>query len=158
LTWEGVRLDIRISKKEDEPFLYALYAETRQDEMIAWGLHPDESEPFLRMQFNLQQQSYAMQYRRADPFIVMEDETPIGQIRVYRSEMEIIVVDISIIQAYRNAGRGTGLIRGLQEEARIGGRTLRLSVLEGNKARRLYERLGFAIRERQSPYLLMEWR
>jgi GNAT superfamily N-acetyltransferase len=110
------------------------------------------------MQFNLQQQSYAMQYLGADLCILMESGIPIGQIRVYRSELEIIVVDISFILAYRNAGRGTGLLRGLQEEARIGGQTLRLRVLEWNKARRLYERLGFAIRERQSPYLLMEWR
>jgi len=38
---------------------------------------------------------------------------------------------------------GTGLLRQLQQECELRGRTPRLQVLQGNSAVRLYRRMGF---------------
>lgn len=151
-------LHTRLMGPDDEAFLFEVYASTRQDEVAAWGWAPAQQEAFLRMQFMAQHRSYGMQYPDADPRIIEQQGQRAGRILVARTEREIVLVDIALLPAFRNQGLGTALIKELQAEAAAAGQTLRLHVLKGSPAYRLYERLGFVMTADNSMHYGMEWR
>jgi GNAT superfamily N-acetyltransferase len=63
-----------------------------------------------------------------------------------------------LLPAYQNQGLGSYLLRCLIEDAKSARVALRLTVLEVNPARRLYERNGFVLTHTISPRHHMEWR
>jgi len=143
---------------DDEPFLYQVYASTRVDEMAAWGWSELQLDAFLRMQFSMQQRSYALQYPEAEHLIVLHRGQSIGKTLIFQTNMDLTLVDVALLPEFRNSGLGSALIKGLQERASRQGGTLRLSVLRTNVARHLYERLGFHITGEHGMHLTMEWR
>jgi len=145
-------------RADDEGFLLALYADTRQEEVDAWGWAPAQRDAFLRMQFAARERAYAGQYPRADYGIIVRGDRPIGRIVVDRGEAAITLVDIALLAAHRNAGIGTTLIQDLQAEATAAGKRVRLQVVKSNRAVRFYERLGFSVIGDSGVYLAMEWR
>ncbi len=66
------------------------------------------------------------------------------------------LVDISLLPEHRNCGAGSHVIGGLIAESTRSGVPLRLSVLRGNRAARLYQRLGFVKIAEDEMYLQME--
>ncbi|MFZ5815178.1 MAG: GNAT family N-acetyltransferase [Bacillota bacterium] len=151
-------LQLRVVQKADEPFLYELYASTRQAEVDGWGWTPAQQEGFLRMQFQARSRSYAWQFPGADQRVLWLGEERIGQLLVERTDREIRLIDIALLPAHQGRGIGAGLIRALQQEAQQSGRPLRLSVVPTNPARLLYERLGFTTVADDGLYRAMEWR
>lgn len=141
----------------EEPFLYQVYASTRQDEVGAWGWDPAQQEGFMRMQFQAQSRSYAWQFPGADHLIIGAGAERIGRLLVDRTEQEIRLVDIALLPEYRGRGIGTHLIQVLQQEAEETGRPLRLSVQPANPARLLYAKLGFITTADDGLYRSMEW-
>ena len=81
-------------------------------------------------------------------------------IRIYvdRTEDEIRVIDISLLPEFRNQGIGSALLQGVLGEAAESNRAVHLSVVEGNPARRLYQRLGFVQIGESGFYHSLEWR
>jgi ribosomal protein S18 acetylase RimI-like enzyme len=63
---------------------------------------------------------------------------------------------IAIARAYQSKGIGTLVLRDVLSEA--GARPVRLNVLHVNRARLLYERLGFRTIRRDDQRQIMEWR
>lgn len=147
-----------MARAEDEGFLFELYADTRQDEMDAWGWGPAPRDAFLRMQFTARQRAYAEQYPQAEGRIVLRAGRPIGRTLVDRAAAEIRLVDIALLAGQRNTGIGTVLLNDLLAEAVASERPVRLDVLKASRAVRLYERLGFALTGDSGVYLTMEWR
>lgn len=125
--------------------------------MEAWGWPAGEAEAFLRMQYELQTRSYALQFPEAVTQVINHGGNRIGRIITSKSN-SIHLIDISLLNAYRNKGIGTAVITGLLEEAAAAGLPVKLSVLEHNQAKRLYERLGFKAIGGASPYISMTWR
>lgn len=141
-----------------DEFLFRLYASTREEEVASWGWNKRQQETFLRMQFEAQRHSYALQYPSAIRRIAVWEEEPVGQMVLSRAAQEIVLVDLSILPEYRNKGLGTYLIGQVQLEARQEGRTVKLQVLKTNcLARRLYERLGFGVTGERDMRWIMEW-
>jgi ribosomal protein S18 acetylase RimI-like enzyme len=96
------------------------------------------------MQFKAQRQGYATEYPDAEHRIILVDGREAGRILVSRSELEILLVDLSLLPVHRGFGIGTRLIRDLLSEGVTTGRPVRLQVAASNpQAIRLYERLGF---------------
>jgi len=147
---------LRSIEPGDESFLFALYADTRKDELDAWGWSAEQREAFLRQQFEAQQRSYAVQFPDAEHQIILRDGQPIGRILVHRTETEFRLVDISLMASSRGSGIGTRLIRNLLEEALTAATPVRLHVLTNNPAARLYHRLGFRVISDDGLYLGME--
>ena len=140
---DSMRLSLRTVRNEDEDFLFRLYASTRQEEMSAWGWNAAQQDAFLRMQFRAQRQGYAADYAGAYHQVILADDEPVGRLMVHRTEKEVRLVDISVVPAYRNRGLGAALIHDLMAECAASRKPLRLQVAKGNRAVRLYERLGF---------------
>jgi GNAT superfamily N-acetyltransferase len=143
---------------EDDSFLAQLYASTRVDELAITGWSEEQKAAFCRMQFDAQSAHYRAHYPDASCQIIERGGLAAGRLLVWRTEKQILVIDISLLPEHRGAGVGTELLKGLQAEARTAGKTLTIHVEHFNPARRLYERLGFKEIEDLGVYRLMEWR
>ena len=138
-------------------FFFKVYAGTRREEVAAWGWGTAEQEAFLRLQFDLQQRAYSFQYPGADHSVILHDCHPVGRLIVDRTGSEIHLIDLALLPAYRNAGLGAALVRLLQAEAAEQARPVRLQVMKGNPARRLYERLGFRLSGENETHAALVW-
>lgn len=150
-------VETREVREEDELFLFNLYASSRQEELVSWGWSEAEKCGFLRRQFYLQQKSYKMQYPNMERKIIMSAGVGIGQISTAQAKGDMVLVNMALLPAYRGQGIGTTLLAELQHEAAKAGVPIRLSVLNGNPASRLYERLGFRCIDSGGVYSLLRW-
>jgi ribosomal protein S18 acetylase RimI-like enzyme len=76
---------------------------------------------------------------------------------VDRSERGIHLLDIAILPEFQNRGIGTTLLQRLAEECDREGKALTDYVDKGNeRAMRLYERMGFRIKEEIPTHFKME--
>jgi ribosomal protein S18 acetylase RimI-like enzyme len=133
----------RVATIDDDAFLFALYASTREAELIAVGWDLQQRNAFLRVQFETQRRCYP----RADDQIVLVNGKQAGRLMLLRAEKEILLVDIAILPEFRGLGIATKLLRDCCNEAAAAAKSVRLHVLSTNSARLLYERLGFVIVE-----------
>lgn len=150
-------LEIVEAAPERDELLYRIYAESRSAELSAWGWEESEREAFLRMQYELRRRSYAMQAAAAEHSVIVWNEAPVGHLIVEEGESSIRIVGVALLEAYRNQGIGSRLIASLQQKAAKAGKSVVLSVDAANRARRLYERLGFRPIGQSVPYTWMEW-
>ncbi|MGE5703062.1 MAG: GNAT family N-acetyltransferase [Clostridia bacterium] len=143
---------------DDEGFLYELFAATRRGEIASWGFNQQEGELLLQMQFKGQSQSYAMNYPDAKRHLLVVENEKIGSIVVLTTDQEIRLVDLALLPHYGNRGIGTQLLLELQQEATSQQKSVSLSVLNTNPAKRLYQRLGFLEVGNDGVYCQMVWR
>jgi ribosomal protein S18 acetylase RimI-like enzyme len=153
-----VSLDLQPFRTEDEPFLFELYASTRGHEMALFGWDKPQQEAFLRMQFKAQHSSYAMQFPNADYRIIVHDGRVAGRLIVDRSGEDILLIDIALLPEFRNAGIGSALMKQVMAEAARAQKALKLHVEKVNRARHLYDRLGFSTIGDNGIYLEMGWK
>lgn len=150
-------ISVRREQPADEAFLFELYASTRQEELDAWGWPAEMRSGFLKMQFKASR-GYHQACPDAEFQIVMLNGVNAGRMIVHRTREELHLVDIALLPQYRNAGVGTALLRRISGEAAAANQPLRLSVLKGSRAGRLYQRLGFVKTGETETHLEMEWR
>jgi GNAT superfamily N-acetyltransferase len=148
-----VNIVLRGATPDDEPFLFEVYASTRDHELESLGWDDKQKEAFIRMQFVARQRSFP----RVDDRIVLLDGRMIGRLAVDRTENAIWLTDIALLTEYRNAGIGASLIKDLMHEAAVCSKPLMLHVLFMSRAVRLYERLGFSTTGSDAGYLEMRW-
>jgi GNAT superfamily N-acetyltransferase len=148
----------RPQSPDDDEFLYRVYASSRATEMQAWGWPPEQQESFLRMQFRARRLSYDAAYPDSSHSILLCDGAPAGSAIVWRSPAEIRLVDIALLPEYQNRGLGAQWLQWLIRESAAAGVALRLSVLQGNRAICLYQRLGFVAAPPGGMYIEMEYK
>ena len=153
-----MKIDLRPTRDEDERFLFELYASTRVDEMALVDWDRSQQESFLHMQFKAQQSSYSAQFPNADYRIVVLDGRAAGRLIVDRSGEDILLLDIALLAELRNAGIGSVLMKQIMDEAARVQKPVKLHVEMFNRARRLYERLGFKPTGDNGIYLEMAWK
>ena len=139
----------------DEPFLYRVYADSRREELARVAWTDDEREAFLTSQFAAQYRYYREHYDGATYHMVLAEGVPVGRLFVARWTDEIRIMDVAVLTERRGAGIGTRLLRALCDEADAIGIPLGIHVEKHNRARRLYERLGFEEREGRGVYLYL---
>ena len=150
-------LTLRPERPEDEPLLFELYASTRQEELDAMNWPAAMRSAFVTMQFKAQRTGYASMFPRGEFQMIMLNGRTIGRMVVDRVGEEIRLVDLVIAPEHRSAGIGTQLISALIRQAETAKKPVRLSVLTGNRAIRLYERLGFRKTGQEGFHDDMEW-
>jgi len=132
-----------VDRAADADLLYAVYASTRAEELAAVPWTDAQKEAFLRMQFDAQDRYWREQNPAAAFDVILIDGAPGGRLYVNRSADEVRIVDIALVAQHRGRGVGTLLIRRVLDEAHATGRPVTIHVERGNRARRLYQRLGF---------------
>jgi ribosomal protein S18 acetylase RimI-like enzyme len=155
---EGLKPALRLSRADDQDFLFQLYASTRQADFVALGWNSAQLEPLLRMQYSSQRQWYETTYAHARHMIVQVGEERVGRIIMDHAADAITLVDISLLPEHRGHGIGGELIRNLIAQCSQEQLPLRLQVLKTNPAGRLYERLGFVKSGEDGLYIQMEKR
>lgn len=97
-----------------------------------WGLSEDAFEADFRDEFG-----------STERHVLLMDGAPVGSLVVEEHGDHLYLDYLAVHPQYQKRGIGTQVMEGLMAEARRRRLPLRLSVLNVNPARRLYERLGF---------------
>jgi ribosomal protein S18 acetylase RimI-like enzyme len=77
--------------------------------------------------------------------IVLLDERPTGMVKTLRTQAYWEIAQVQIEPDRQGNGMGTTLLTEIISDARRVPVPVRLSVLKGNRAKTLYERLGFKV-------------
>jgi ribosomal protein S18 acetylase RimI-like enzyme len=139
-------VELRPATPEDEAFLRALDAATQPA-----GLPPQ----LVDLQFSARRQARAQLVPAARHEVVLRGGRPVGEQAVQETGAQVHLVDLALLPAERGQGVGARLLADLQRRA--GSRPVRLSVLAGSPARRLYERAGFRVTGTDGAHEHMEW-
>lgn len=150
-------VSLREAQRPDEAFLRDLYAAVRWPELTATSWSDAEKRAFCDMQYTLQDRHYREHFPGARVWVIMDGKVPIG--RLYRAweKNTLHVLDIALVEARRNQGIGTSIVRDLQAEATRNSACILLYVEDDNPALRLYERLGFVAGESFGVHRAMTW-
>jgi ribosomal protein S18 acetylase RimI-like enzyme len=154
---EVVPVGLRPATQADEDFLYRVYASTRVDELAGTGWDEPSKEAFVRMQYDAQARAYRAGHPRASFDVVLIGGRPAGRLYVDRDTEAIHLIDIALLPENRARGAGTKLLEALIQEGKTDGRRVTLNVERSNRARALYERLGFRVVHTGEVYLDLEW-
>ena len=150
-------LSFRPITDADLPFLAALYASTRTEELSLTAWTDAQKATFLKQQFEAQHAHYQAHYQGTDFLVIEQGGVPIGRLYLARWQNEHRIVDIALLPEHRHKGLGEGLLRDLLEEAARAGKTVSIHVEKFNPALSLYRRLGFAVAGEAGAYHLMRW-
>lgn len=151
-------LSLRPAESADEEFLETVYADTRRGELAVFNWSREQENAFFKMQFQMQSGAYRMQFPDAVQYIVEFDKKPVGRLIIERGDQEIKLIDISLLEEFRNRGIGAFLLEKLKTEAVSSGKAVFLRVLKTNpSAKRFYERHGFTVVENADLHFAMRW-
>lgn len=152
-------LSLRHAHAGDLDALAALYADTRREELSPIPWSEAAKDAFLADQFAMQHHHFLAHYGNTDFMVIQGDAQPVGRYYLQHGEHDDLIVDISLLQAWRGQGVGSALIAASQVAAAQAGRGVKLSVMAGNQAaRQLYERLGFVATSQDGMHQSMAWR
>lgn len=152
-------VSLRTVGREDEPFLFQLYASTRADEMALVNWPDIQKQAFLIQQFQAQQAHYQGYYPEGEHQLIFRDGVPVGRIYLERQTDKIHLLDIAIIPEARSQGLGSAMLRSLLTAAGRAGLNVTLHVYQPNTNEvGWYQRHGFTIIGGSGLYYLMEWR
>lgn len=151
-------VNFRPINQDDEPFLFRLYASTREEEFKLLPWSEQQKVAFLQMQYAAQHKYYQEQFQDTSFWIIEQQDKPIGRLYLnYRSD-EVRIIDIVILSEYRNQGIGSQILKDILISATERDLPVRIHVERYNPALNLYNRLGFKKIDDTGVYLLMEWR
>ena len=150
-------ISLRPLQELDLPFLYRVYASTREEELSVVPWSAEQKADFLRMQFEAQHAYYQEQFPAASFDLVLVNGEPVGRLYLDRRGDEIRIIDIALLAEFRGQGTGSKLLREILQEARDLQIPVRIHVESNNPAMSLYRRLGFEMIEEQGVYYLMEY-
>jgi GNAT superfamily N-acetyltransferase len=125
---------LRPAQPADEAFLLALRKQTMTEHLARVGLDLNDEHHRQRLLANY-----------ADASVICVGAEDIGLLKAYRTEAAWVLMQIQLLPAWQGQGIGAEVIAALVAKARDEGFPVTLSVLKGNPARRLYERLGFRV-------------
>jgi ribosomal protein S18 acetylase RimI-like enzyme len=129
---------------QDKPFLFALYSETRAEELKLAPWDEEQKNAFLRQQFQLQHRHYTSNYKNAFFQIIKLGEKPIGRLYAAELKHEIRIIDITILTEFRRKNIGTDLIEEILRDADKKNKNVQIYLETNNQSAGLFARLGFA--------------
>ena len=140
-----MKYTLRHVRDADYEFLYRLKVVCLKEYVEAiWGW--DEAR---------QRRHFAVKFDPAASRIVVAFGRDAGQLSIEERPEEIYLNGIYLLPAYQGQGLGSQILRDVMAGAKQSDRPVRLQVLAGNPARRLYERLGFVVTGRNDTHFLM---
>ncbi len=143
-----MNVTLRVSNSNDKDFLWRLN-ELAYEEVIAAQFGTwDRVDQKARFEAKWLTQCYS---------IIVVDDVPVGALSTTVSSEALVINEVLLLPEYQNLGIGSEVMRGLQREAGNLKVPMLLQVLHLNKARRLYERLGFRVYERTETHFRMRF-
>jgi ribosomal protein S18 acetylase RimI-like enzyme len=136
----GVHL--RPALESDLPLLAEIYATTRAEELRQVPWNEAQKRAFTDSQSLHQERHYALHYPAAERLVIAR-EGAIGRIYVDTSDASVLLMEVTLLPAFRQQGIGTNLMNVFLSYADELGREASLHVEAINPAKRMYERMGF---------------
>lgn len=141
---------LRRVEAEDFAFLYALHVATMKELVTqVWGWDENDQRDRFALAF------VAPRSETALAEIIVVDGRDVGVLGQERREAEWFISNIEIAPEHQGCGLGASVISGVTERAAMLGMPVTLQVLQINRARRLYERLGFVVTGETETHFLM---
>ena len=145
---DAIPFDLRPARREDFDFAWMLYRDSMEPltvELLGWW----------------NELAQVMVVREAMPHkgtsIITLDGTDIGWFQVLESRKTIYLGQIYIHPDIQNHGIGTVIVQSLVDRAKRENKVLSLDVMRNNRARALYERLGFRVANESEHKFEMQW-
>lgn len=148
---------LRPETEDDTPFLFQLYASTREEELAPTGWTQEQKQDFLSGQFHAQRHHYRTYVPHCAFDILEHDSAAAGRLYLEARLTQLHIVDIALLPVWRGQGIGTAVLKAVMEEAAARNMAVGIMVEKFNPALRLYRRLGFTGIADHGVYLEMEW-
>jgi ribosomal protein S18 acetylase RimI-like enzyme len=148
---------LRPETDADIPFLIALYASTREDELAPVPWTDEQKQGFLAHQFQLQRHHYRTYFGDTAFDVIEQHGTPAGRLYLQVRKTQLHVIDLALMPDWRRRGIGTAILQSLHVAASAEGKAVGIMVEKFNPAMRLYRRLGFTDLTDHGVYQEMEW-
>jgi ribosomal protein S18 acetylase RimI-like enzyme len=133
----------RAVEPSDAAFVRELFAGSREDLAM---LPPAVRESLIDVQFRARRGQYAVSFPDARHQLIVVGGEAVGELLVDDGTDAVRIVDITVHEHYRGRGIAAAVLSEELATADRAGVPVRLSVWSTNAvARRLYERLGFAV-------------
>lgn len=125
--------ELRPGRAEDFSFARELYFNSMKpllEALGAWNAEEKEA-------------AFASYYDVDEVRVIMMGGRDVGWIQISYTDSEYCLDQVHLIEEARDKGIGTALIEETIAEAEAEGKNVSLSLVKGNRAIRLYRRLGF---------------
>ena len=133
---EDLDLTYRITRDAMRPYVEATWGAWNEDEQLA---------------------KHALNYQPQTHQIITVGAEEVGLLAVEEHDDHLWLVKVYLLEAWRNQGIGRSLICQVLDQARELGKPVRLRVLRvNNRARKLYESLGFRVVSEMPERFVME--
>lgn len=141
-----MKLTYRKALQADTEYLLWLRKETMNEHLTTAGF-----------EVNKENHKKGLLYKFEDAYIILLDGRKIGLLKITEQKKDIVeIIQIQIQPDHQGQGIGQRVIKKLISEASITKSAVTLSVLKGNKAKRLYEKLGFkTVGENEHSFFMM---
>jgi GNAT superfamily N-acetyltransferase len=149
-------IKLRTIIDDDLEILYRIFKESRQDLNQIVSLK--EREQILRNQFEIDTVQISSLYPKAENNLILYKDQPIGRVCIDRSDKNIRLIWIGLLQEYRGMGIGAFLLKSILLEAGNCGKGVSLQVSWFNSlAYRFYIKNGFKEVEDKGVCVEMKW-
>jgi len=139
----------------DEQFFLKLYSEQAYKNLPF--LPHEQLDKIVEMQYLAQLSSYNNQWPDATTYLVKAEQLGIGKIILSKYESGLHIIDVVIGEKYRNKGFGRKLLMLVEKRALdIGCPKLTLSVATNNRAKKLYDHLGYKATSQTETHIAMQ--
>lgn len=127
----------------DESFLFDLYADTRQEEMLLVNWDDEQKNAFLKQQFQTQHNYYHTKFPEADFLLILKDQEKAGRLYITKLQNEIRILDLTISPKKRGQGIGSQVIEEILRQANQKKISVKIYLETKSRAENLFSRLGF---------------
>jgi len=138
---------LRPERESDFAFCEALYMDSMRPLLIALGAWDEEKATA----------AFKGYFKVEKIYIVVVGGADAGWLQVSETDDEMNLEQVHLLGEYRDLGIGTQLIRDTMAEAAAKGKPVLLSLVRGNRAVALYERLGFMPSGQDCTKIHMRW-
>ena len=135
----------RKAQQTDIDYLLWLRKETMNEHLIFSGMDVDEENHLRRIL-----------YQFDDAQIILFNDQKIGLLKISEFQNRIEIIQIQIEPEFQGKGIGQKIIKSIIEKASEKKLPIKLSVLKGNKAKKLYESVGFKVIEENDYSFVMK--
>jgi ribosomal protein S18 acetylase RimI-like enzyme len=139
-------LELRAAATSDREFFWEVHRTALRAVVEAtWGW----DEAFQRRYFN-------ERFTTTERFVVGVDGVDVGVVHFTAKEDHVFLGSVALLPEHQGRGLGTDLVNMVLAEGRRRSLPVRLQVLKVNRARKLYERLGFEAYGESDTHVLMQ--
>jgi ribosomal protein S18 acetylase RimI-like enzyme len=150
-------LNMGLATTQDRVFLDILYRDSRP-ELLDFPLAPNALEQMIAMQQMSQSAGVQHAYPYAKDWLLRWSQDAIGRLILDEGQLDIRLVDIAVLSAWRGQGVAKCVLHALQTYAASIDKSISLAVQCDNLiARHLYQRAGFVLRSTDMLFDQMTW-